>query len=198
MGCCCSHLAVDSDVRLDPSVSSHIEVDDIAITIGVRKVRRVAMSYAVNSVMYIEGDLLHYETRHTKTLCGTFYKHYVFQLSRIEVVDMFEYVTFPVGLCYRRNIQLSPGLRISVNPNITVLVSMPVTRNDAEKFARVLAEASNTTARAVLFGGHVESYKLLLPKARRKKKARATASAVQGNDTNKTNKNQEASGVAEN
>lgn len=172
MGSCCGHPVVNCNVRLDPSITSHIEVEDIAITRGMRAVLGFAKSYAVGSVMYIEGELLHYETRHFKTFCRTFYKHYVFALSKIETVDMLENETLPVGLCCR-NIQLSPGLRISVKPNITVFVAMPVATNDAVKFSQVLAEASSTTARAVWFGRYVESYKLMLPKTRRKKAAPA-------------------------
>lgn len=172
MGCCClCHPA--TDVEQDPSVSSYTEAEDIVITRGLRTVLGVAgcctQSGGTGGLMYIQGDSLYCEAGccGKYNLCCKCWKQR-FKLSSIEVVDIFDNQTLPVGLCCR-NIQLSPGLRISVDPNVTIFVATP----DATRFGQLLAKASNTVARAVWYGRYTESYKLM-PMAKRKRAVATT------------------------
>lgn len=130
MGCCLCHPL--SDVEQNPAISTYTEVGDIVIAQGV-SVRQV--KGCCNGLMYIQGDSLYYETKLGGRLCCRCCR-YRLKLSSIDIVDILnnEMLRFVGGA-----IHLTPGLRISAYPNITVLVVMP----DAAIFGPQLAEASN-------------------------------------------------------
>lgn len=143
MGCCLCRP--ETDVEQDPSVVSYAEVGDIIITRG--SVRLLGLGRYSRGLMYIQGDSFYYVTKCGSKLCCCKCFRYSFKLSDIDQVDMLN----------RSSLNLPPGLRISVHPDITILAGMP----DAATFARPLSKMSNTTT---TYEKHAQSFELL-PKA---------------------------------
>ena len=147
MGCCLCRPV--TDVEQDAAVTSYTDVGDVVFAYGFI-VRRV-QGCCCNGIMYIKGDSLYYEVKIGSTLCCTCYR-VRFRLSEIIIVDIIndQSLGFLGGA-----IHLSPGLRITAQPNTTILVSMP----DAAVFGPQLAEASNNQKRKDLerTGGSFET-----------------------------------------
>ena len=93
--------------------------------------------------MYIEGDYLYYEVKCSKRiLCSTCCREKL-KLSEVDEVDVVQNDRVKYG--FLRSIRLSPGLRITADPNTTVLVAMP---DPATFAARLLEESTKAKERA--------------------------------------------------
>jgi hypothetical protein len=156
MGCCFCHPRVSARISAeqDPSAKSITEVEEIAVTRGACTV--FGPSPSSGGVLYIREDSLHYEGEN-----GCCSRQFKCKLTHIEFVDLFDNQRMSIGC---RSIQLSPGLRISIDPNTTVFVAM----HSAARLAPVLADASNAIARSVRYGKYTESYKIM-PKMKKRK-----------------------------
>lgn len=116
----------------NPAITTYTDVGDIVIAHGI-VIRQV--KGCCSGLMYIKGDYLCYEMKCGSNLCCTCHR-YRFKLLHIDIVDILNDQTLRL---LGGSIHLSPGLRITAYPNITVLVAMP----DAAIFGPQLAEASN-------------------------------------------------------
>lgn len=126
MGCCVSA----SEVKEDASVVMACDVKDIVLIVG--PFTRTAW----NGVMYVQGDSFYYQSGCGKSLLCCKACRWSFKLSEITRVELFENEIMKCRLS--RSIRLSPGLRIKLFPNVTIVVSMP----DAEKFASQLQKSA--------------------------------------------------------
>ena len=140
MGCCLGRPV--TDVEKDPSVSSYVDVGDIFI---VRGSVRTEVKGCCNGLMYIQGDSLNYETRCGSNLCCGCCRHrfQLAQINAVEIVDSQQMTVLQVGRFERHGIRLTPGLKITADPNIAIYVAMP----DAAMFGEHLKEATENQQR---------------------------------------------------
>ena len=135
MGCCLCHPS--ADVEQDLTTSFHTTVGDIAIVHGITV---TSIKGCCNGIMYVKGDSLYYETRCGKNyLCCMCCKQKNFKLSAILSVEVVQNEAVTFNSRRGEYVNLSPGLKISADPNTLILVAVP----DASSFAKQLLQACN-------------------------------------------------------
>ena len=118
----------------DSSVTAYSEVKEIVV------LRGVGSSTYQGGVVYIQGSDLFYEADCVGgCLCCTCRRKH-FTLSKIHRVELIEDEVVKYKPKPNQKIELSPGIRISVHKDTTVLVSLAT---DANEFSRHLKTASN-------------------------------------------------------
>ena len=119
MGCCCSL----PDLQNDPSVAYSTEVGDISIFRGISTVQ---VRGCCKGLMYVQDNSLIY-------LCCRCCERR-FELTQIEEIEViYNQTVYPSSAPI-----LLSWLKLTISPNVTVMVTMP----DAVNFARLLAQSS--------------------------------------------------------